>query len=139
MEVAERPTRKPRHGSFTPAPHPNHDEGWYDEEEDPDNLEIEDLDNGPDDGRMRMEYKRALEEAHRAVAESMGQRDMYRQEVQREIERAMVQAQAELARVNPEAIRQQVRSQMDSYRDAMRQAAEELRRVQIESDDEDGI
>jgi membrane-associated protease RseP (regulator of RpoE activity) len=137
VEVAERPTPKPRRGYFTPPPHPGHDEGWYDEEQDPDDIDVEDLDNIPDDGRMRMEYQRALEEAHRAVAQSMQQRQEIQREIEREIERAMTQTK--LARVDSEAIRQQIRSQMDVYRDAMRQAAEEMRQVQRQSYDEDGI
>ncbi len=137
VEVAERPEHK-RHGSLmTPPPYPRH-EGWADDDEDQDDIDVEDLDNAPDDGRMRIELRRALEEAHKALAQSMMQQDkIKRQEIQREIENAM--RQTELARVDPEAIRMQVRAQMDQVREQMRQAAEELRRVRIEELEENGI
>ena len=55
VEVAERPERK-RHGSMMMlTPHPHHDEGWVDEDDDQDNLEVEDLDDAPDDGRIQMQ------------------------------------------------------------------------------------
>jgi hypothetical protein len=138
VEVAERPEHK-RHGSmFMPTPRPHHEQGWNDEEDDQDNLEIEDLDDAPDDGRMQMQqYRRALEEAHRAMAESMMQRDQVQREIKRELELAM--RQTELARVDPEAIQMQIRAQMDQVREQMRQAAEELRRVQIQEYEENGI
>ncbi|HEU5180034.1 MAG TPA: PDZ domain-containing protein [Candidatus Polarisedimenticolia bacterium] len=137
VEVAERPEHK-RHGSLmAPTPHPHHDQGWADEDDDQDNLEIEDLDDAPDDGRMQMQYRRALEEAHRALAESMMQRDEVQRQIKRELENAM--RQTELARVDPEAIKMQIRAQMDQAREQMRQAAEELRRARILQYEDNGI
>lgn len=136
VEVAERPEHK-RHGSmYVPTPRSHHEQGWNDDDEQ-DNLEIEDLDDAPDDGRSQMLYRRALEEAHRAMAESMMQRDEVQRQIKRELELAM--RQTELARVDPEAIKMQIRAQMDQVREQMRQAAEELRRVRIEEYDENGI
>lgn len=138
VEVAERPEHK-RHGSLmTPPSYPRHGQGWADEDDDQDDIEIEDLDSAPDDGRMHMELRRALEEAHRALAQSMMQQDkVHREEIQRELESAM--RQTELARVDPEAIRMQIRAEMDQVRDQMRKAAEEMRRARFMELEENGI